>query len=83
MPRAIACEQIRQAETFDRTLYAAPIGWLDCRGNSEFIVAIRSALIRGNHARLFGGAGIVAGSQPAREYAEVQLKLTSLLDALT
>lgn len=83
VPRAIACEQIRHAETFDRTLYAAPIGWLDCRGNAEFIVAIRSALIRGNHARLFGGAGIVAGSQPAREYAEVQLKLTSLLDALT
>lgn len=83
VPRAIACEQIRHAEAFDRTLYAAPIGWLDRQGNSEFIVAIRSALIRGNHARLYGGAGIVAGSQPAREYAEVQLKLTSLLDALT
>ncbi len=83
VPRAIACAEIRQAETFDRTLYAAPIGWLDNQGNSEFIVAIRSALIRGNHARLYGGAGIVAGSQPEREYAEVQLKLTSLLEALT
>ncbi|WP_029681600.1 isochorismate synthase MenF [Picosynechococcus sp. NKBG15041c] len=83
VPRAIACAEIRQAEAFDRTLYAAPLGWLDSQGNSEFIVAIRSALIRGNHARLFGGAGIVAGSQPEREYAEVQLKLTSLLEALT
>lgn len=83
VPRAIACEHIRQSEAFDRNLYAAPIGWLDAHGNAEFIVAIRSALIRGNHARLYGGAGIVAGSQPEREYAEVQLKLTSLLDALT
>ncbi|MBV5261099.1 isochorismate synthase [Synechococcus moorigangaii CMS01] len=83
VPRAIACAEIRQAETFDRTLYAAPLGWFDSQGNSEFIVAIRSALIRGNHARLYGGAGIVAGSQPEREYAEVQLKLTSLLEALT
>ncbi|MGB2925191.1 MAG: isochorismate synthase [Limnothrix sp.] len=83
VPRAIACEHIRQSESFDRNLYAAPIGWLDAQGNAEFIVAIRSALIRGNQARLYGGAGIVAGSQPKREYAEVQLKLTSLLDALT
>jgi menaquinone-specific isochorismate synthase len=83
VPRAIACDHIRQSESFDRNLYAAPIGWLDAQGNAEFIVAIRSALIRGNHARLYGGAGIVAGSQPEREYAEVQLKLTSLLDALT
>lgn len=83
VPRAIACDHIRQVESFDRNLYAAPIGWLDAEGNAEFIVAIRSALIRGNHARLYGGAGIVAGSQPEREYAEVQLKLTSLLDALT
>ncbi|MEB3226414.1 MAG: isochorismate synthase [Synechococcus sp.] len=83
VPRAIACAEICQAEGFDRSLYASPIGWLDNQGNSEFIVAIRSALIRGNHARLYGGAGIVAGSQPEREYAEVQLKLTSLLAALT
>ncbi|OKH18238.1 isochorismate synthase [[Limnothrix rosea] IAM M-220] len=83
VPRAIACDHIRQAEPFDRNLYAAPIGWLDSQGNAEFIVAIRSALIRGKHARLYGGAGIVAGSQPEREYAEVQLKLTSLLNALT
>lgn len=83
VPRAIACDHIQQSESFDRNLYAAPIGWLDAQGNAEFIVAIRSALIRGNHARLYGGAGIVAGSQPEKEYAEVQLKLTSLLDALT
>ncbi|NES86413.1 MAG: isochorismate synthase [Moorea sp. SIO2B7] len=82
VPTEIACEQIRHYETFDRSLYAAPLGWVDSQGNGEFIVGIRSALITGNHAQLYGGAGIVAGSDPDKEFAEVQLKLQSLLKAL-
>ena len=82
VPREIACQQIRHYETFDRSLYAAPLGWIDDRGNSQFIVGIRSALIEGNKARLYAGNGIVAGSDPEKEFAEVQLKLQSLLKAL-
>ncbi len=82
VPTAAACAAIRRYETFDRSLYGAPLGWLDCEGNSEFIVAIRSGLIKGNKARLYGGAGIVAGSDPEQEFAEVQLKLRSLLETL-
>jgi menaquinone-specific isochorismate synthase len=81
-PRDIALEQIRRYETFDRCLYAAPLGWIDHRGNSEFIVGIRSALIEGRNARLYAGAGIVAGSDPDKELAEIQLKLQALLKAL-
>ncbi len=82
MPRAIACDYIRRYETFERSLYAAPIGWIDHHGNGEFAVGIRSALIDGCTARLFAGAGIVEGSDPDRELAEVQLKLQALLQAL-
>ncbi len=78
----IACEKIRHYEKFDRSLYAAPLGWVDYEGNCEFIVGIRSALIDGDHARLYAGAGIVSGSNPTKEFAEVQLKLQSLLKAL-
>ena len=78
----IACEKIRYYEKFNRSLYAAPLGWVDSQGNSEFIVGIRSALIEGNQARLYAGAGIVAGSNPDKEFIEVQLKLQSLLKAL-
>ncbi|MEM1172614.1 MAG: isochorismate synthase [Cyanobacteria bacterium P01_H01_bin.35] len=81
-PRDIALEQIQNFETFDRSLYAAPIGWIDRQGNGEFAVGIRSALIDGNHARLYAGAGIVTGSEPDKELAEVQLKLQTLLKAL-
>lgn len=82
LPRAEACQLIRQHETFDRGLYAAPLGWIDTQGNSEFIVGIRSALINGCKARLYAGAGIVSGSEPAKELAEIKLKLQTLLNAL-
>lgn len=82
MPRAVACDYIRRYEQFARSLYAAPIGWIDHHGDGEFAVGIRSALLNGCHARLFAGAGIVEGSDPDRELAEVQLKLQALLQAL-
>jgi menaquinone-specific isochorismate synthase len=80
--RNVACDRIRCYEKFERGLYAAPLGWVNHKGNSEFIVGIRSALIDGDRARLYAGAGIVAGSDPDRELAEVQLKLQALLKAL-
>ncbi|MEH2106950.1 isochorismate synthase [Nostoc sp.] len=80
--RDVACAEIRRYESFERGLYAAPLGWIDSQGNCEFIVGIRSALIDGNRARLYAGAGIVAGSNPDKEFAEVQLKLQALLKAL-
>ena len=82
VPRELACEQIRYYEQFERSLYAAPIGWVDHRGNGEFAVGIRSALLDGCQARLFAGAGIVAGSNPDQELTEVELKLQALLAAL-
>ncbi|ARV61753.1 isochorismate synthase [Nostocales cyanobacterium HT-58-2] len=80
--REVACSEIRRYESFERGLYAAPLGWVDLEGNCEFIVGIRSALIDGDRARLYAGAGIVAGSDPDKELAEVQLKLQALLKAL-
>ena len=83
VPRQQACKLIRQQETFDRGPYAAPLGWIDTQGNSEFIVGIRSALLDGRNARLYAGAGIVAGSRPDKELAEIKLKLQTLLNALS
>lgn len=82
VPTAAACEHIHRYERFDRGLYAAPLGWVGANGDSEFIVGIRSALINGNWARLYAGAGIVAGSDPAREWAEITLKSRALGESL-
>ena len=80
-PTDRALEAIRNLEG-DRGWYAAPIGWMDQRGEGEFGVAIRSALVRGNRATLFAGAGIVKGSDPDRELEETELKFPPLACAL-
>jgi len=46
------------------------------------VVGIRSALIDGDRAKLYAGAGIVAGSEPQKEMRETELKLNALLDTL-
>ncbi len=83
VPQQVACEQIQQWEGFERSLYAAPLGWIDRQSNCDFCVGIRSALIEGRQAQLFAGAGIVSGSQPEQELAEIVLKLRTLLAVLT
>jgi len=82
LPPDDALRAIRETETFDRGWYAAPVGWLDAAGDGTFAVAIRSAVARGEAATLFAGAGIVADSDPDREWDELQLKYRPILDEL-
>ncbi len=81
VPVAPALELIRELEG-DRGWYAAPVGWFDREGDGDFVVAIRSALLRDDTAYLYAGCGIVAGSEPDREYDETELKFQPLLAAL-
>ena len=73
-PRTEALEQIQALEPFDRGWYAGPVGWIGAEG-SEFAVGIRSGLVRGRTLALFSGAGIVAGSLPDEEWAEIDQKI--------
>lgn len=82
-PRERAVAAIKRLEPFDRGLYAGPLGWVDHRGGGEFFVGIRSALIDGRTATAYAGAGIVAGSDPQKEFAETELKFKALIEALT
>jgi menaquinone-specific isochorismate synthase len=72
----------REHEGFDRGCYAGPVGWMDSEGDGELALGLRSANVLGRHASLYAGSGIVAGSDPATELAETQLKLQALLAAL-
>lgn len=82
VPTGRAVRLIRELEG-DRGWYSAPIGWLDPSGEGDFVVAIRSALVRDNAATLFAGSGIVDGSDPSEEFAETEVKLKPLIAALT
>ncbi|HTD78551.1 MAG TPA: isochorismate synthase [Chloroflexota bacterium] len=81
-PRAAALELIRRHEALDRGWYAGPIGWMDANGEGEFVVGLRSGLVRGDTATLFAGCGIVADSDPVAEAAEWGWKLRPMLAAL-
>lgn len=81
-PRDIALGMIPQMEPTPRGWYAAPMGWLDPHGNGMFSVAIRSAVSAGGESLLYAGAGIVADSQPEKEWHETQLKFRPLQEAL-
>lgn len=81
-PRAAALEMISRREGLERGWYSGLVGWLDTRGEGEFVVAIRAALLHAHEALLFAGCGIVADSDPAREFDESCIKLTPMLSAL-
>ncbi|GAB7091282.1 isochorismate synthase MenF [Halorubrum luteum] len=82
LPPDRALETIHETEPFDRGWYAAPVGWIDAAGNGAFAVAIRSAVADKRRATLFAGVGLVADSDPDREWDEVQLKYRPILDEL-
>ncbi len=82
LPAQAASEWIRRHESVPRGWYAGVVGWVDASGAGELSVAIRSALLREGRGWAFSGCGVVAGSQPLREYEESQLKLRAVLEAL-
>lgn len=81
-PRERAVELIAELEDLDRGWYAGPVGWMDATDDGEFCVALRSALLRDRTAHLYAGCGIVAGSDPAAELDETEIKLEALLPLL-
>jgi menaquinone-specific isochorismate synthase len=82
LPPDRALRTIHETEPFDRGWYAAPVGWIDAAGNGAFAVAIRSAVATPRRATLFAGVGLVADSDPDREWDEIQLKYRPILDEL-
>ncbi len=81
-PRAAALTVIAELEALDRGRYAGAVGWVDAAGNGQWAVSIRGASIEGSVARVIGGNGIVADSDPTTELIETRAKLQAMLTAL-
>ena len=82
-PMKKALELIQNHESHDRGWYAGPVGWIDPKGNGDFFVALRSALVKNEEAHIFVGSGIVAESLPEQEWHETELKLQPIISALS
>jgi len=81
-PRSLALELIAEHEGFERGWYAGPLGWVGADGDGEFVVALRCGVVSGRSAALFAGCGIVADSDPAREWEESRNKMQVVASAL-
>ncbi|MFM7624828.1 MAG: isochorismate synthase MenF, partial [Actinomycetota bacterium] len=83
-PTEIAKRAIDEIEGISRGRYAGPVGWIDAKGDGELGIALRCGQISKDKKliRIFAGCGIVAGSDPEREYVESQAKLLPMRSAL-
>ena len=82
MPSRSALTWLGQSEDLDRGWYAGPVGFSDLSGNGVYVVAIRSALLRGDRAWAFAGAGIVEASVAELEWDETDVKLKAVVEQL-
>jgi isochorismate synthase len=81
-PRDLALAMIDEHEGFDRGWYAGPVGWLSADGDGELMVALRCGLVEDRRVTLYAGCGIVADSDPDREWEESRIKMRAVAAAL-
>jgi anthranilate synthase component 1 len=75
-------EIIDDLEMEPRGIYGGGIGYLSIDGSSDFAIAIRSVLVKDGIATVQAGAGIVADSDPHKEYLETERKMAAMKRAL-
>jgi anthranilate synthase component 1 len=81
-PKVRAMEIIAELERHDRGPYAGAVGYLSFSGNLDTCITIRTVLIKDHRAYIQAGAGIVADSNPQREYQETLNKAKAMLQAI-
>lgn len=72
---------LRAIEPYNRGFFAGACGFVDGSGDGEFSVALRTGVFDGEGGWVYAGCGIVAGSDAAVEYDEINLKLRTILSA--
>jgi anthranilate synthase len=81
-PKVRACQRIRDAEPVSRGLYTGSLGFLSWSGNAHWNILIRTLLLADGQATVFAGSGIVADSDPEREWKEALRKARALQEAV-
>jgi anthranilate synthase component 1 len=81
-PKIRAMEIIEELETVRRGPYAGAVGYFGFSGNMDTCITIRSILIEGGKAHIQAGAGIVADSDPAKEFEETLNKAQAIFRSI-
>ncbi len=81
-PKVRAMEIIEALEDTRRGLYAGAIGYVGYDGAMDSCITIRTIVMQGDTVHIQAGAGIVADSDPTREYQETLNKARALAEAV-
>ena len=81
-PKIRAMEIIDELETTKRKVYAGGIGYFSANGEFDTCIALRTAVAKNKKFYVQAGAGIVADSNPIKEFEETVNKAKALMDAL-
>lgn len=81
-PKVRAMEIIEELEPTRRGPYAGAVGYFSYNGNADFAITIRTLVANGDKAYIQVGAGIVADSDPEKEWYETEHKARALIKAL-
>jgi len=81
-PKIRAMEIIDELETTKRKIYAGGIGYFSANGEFDTCIALRTAVVKNKKFYVQAGAGIVADSNPIKEYEETVNKAKALMSAL-
>lgn len=81
-PKVRAMEIIDELENKKRGLYGGTVGYLAFDGNIDTCIAIRTVLFKDGKGYVQAGAGIVADSEPEKEYEETKNKALAVIHAI-
>jgi anthranilate synthase component 1 len=81
-PKIRAMQIIEELEPTRRGPYAGAVGYFSFSGNMDTCINIRTVVIKGRQAYIQAGAGIVADSDPGREYEETCSKARAMMKAI-
>jgi anthranilate synthase component 1 len=81
-PKIRAMQIIDELEPEKRGAYAGSVGYFGFSGNMDFCITIRTFVMQGNKLWVQAGAGIVADSDPAKEFEETINKSLGLRRAV-
>jgi isochorismate synthase len=82
MPKEPASSFLQEQERIDREFYSGYLGPVNLASETTLYVNLRCARINGNKAVLYAGAGVTRDSIPEKEWAETELKMNTIKEAL-
>ena len=82
MPKEPSMDFLMKNEGFDREYFTGFLGPVNILNETNIFVNLRCMKIIGEQARIFAGAGIIANSNPEKEWNETEIKMDTILKVL-